>query len=186
MKALAPPPFMASDLRGRLKFRSEHFSVTTARRWRVLTVSGYLRKEGFPEVIEVTLRPRFRALRRGRETQRRPVRTLPAVGRNRRRRPRRAEMFNPRSPATAYDHRTTIVAVVELSGTSWLFDAVAPGVARRTKRSFEARDVDGVARALEQLKAELAKAGFPAARFGLGYEAGRDGFSIARAVTGGN
>jgi transposase len=93
-----------------------------------------------------------------------------------------SEMFNPRAPATAYDHHTTIVAVLELSGKSWLFGAVAPGVARRTKRSFEARDVDGVVRALEQLKAESAKAGFQAARLVLGYEAGRDGFWIARAL----
>ena len=93
-----------------------------------------------------------------------------------------SEMFNPRAPATAYDHHTTIVAVLELSGKSWLFGAVAPGVARRTKRSFEARDVDGVVRALEQLKAESAKAGFQAARLVVGYEAGRDGFWIARAL----
>jgi transposase len=93
-----------------------------------------------------------------------------------------SEMFNPRAPTTAYDHHTTIVAVLELSGKSWLFGAVAPGVARRTKRSFEARDLDGVVRALEQLKAESAKAGFQAARFVLGYEAGRDGFWIARAL----
>ena len=51
-----------------------------------------------------------------------------------------------------------------------------------SKRSFEARDIDGVARALEQLKAESAKAGFPAARLVLGYEAGRNGFWIARAL----
>ncbi len=93
-----------------------------------------------------------------------------------------SEMFNPRAPATAYDHHTTIVAVLELSGKNWLFGAVAPGVTRRTKRSFEARDIDAVARALEQLKAESAKAGFAAARIALGYEAGRDGFWIARAL----
>ena len=59
---------------------------------------------------------------------------------------------------------------------------MAPGVARRTKRSFEARDVDGVVRALEQLKAESVKAGFQAVRLVLGYEAGLNGFWIARAL----
>ena len=48
-----------------------------------------------------------------------------------------SEMFNPHAPATAYDHNTTIVAVLELSGKSWLFGAVAPGLSRRAKRSFE-------------------------------------------------
>ncbi len=93
-----------------------------------------------------------------------------------------SEMFTPRASATAYDHHTTIVAVLELGGKSWLFGAVAPGVTRRTKRSFEARNVDGVVRALEQLKMESAKAGLQAARLVLGYEAGRDGFWIARAL----
>ena len=55
-----------------------------------------------------------------------------------------SEMFNPRAPATAYDHNTTIVAVLELSGKNWLLGAVAPGLSRRTKRSFEARNVEAV------------------------------------------
>lgn len=90
--------------------------------------------------------------------------------------------FDPRMPATAYDHVTTIVAVLELSGKSWLFGAVAPGVGRRSKRSIEARDVGGVVKALEQLKVEAGKAGFPVTRVVLGFEAGRDGFWIARAL----
>ena len=40
-----------------------------------------------------------------------------------------SEMFNPHAPATAYDHNTTIVAVLELSGKNWLFGAVAGPVA---------------------------------------------------------
>ena len=59
-----------------------------------------------------------------------------------------SEMFNPHAPATAYDRNTTIVAVLELSGKSWLFGAVAPGVSWRVKRSFAARDVEAVVRAL--------------------------------------
>ena len=48
-----------------------------------------------------------------------------------------SEMFNPHAPATAYDHNTTIVAVLELSGKNWLFGAkLSPGLSRRTKRSF--------------------------------------------------
>jgi len=94
-----------------------------------------------------------------------------------------SEMFNPRSPATAFDHATTIVAVLELSGKNWLFGAIAPGVKRRVKRNFTARDIAGVTRALEQLKAQAEKAGFAIARTVLAYEAGRDGFWIARALS---
>ena len=93
-----------------------------------------------------------------------------------------SEMFNPHAPATAYDHNTTIVAVLELSGKNWLFGAVAPGLSRRTKRSFEARDIEAVVRAIEQVKAESAKAGFEIGRIVVGFESGRDGFWIARAL----
>jgi transposase len=93
-----------------------------------------------------------------------------------------SEMFNPRAPATAYDHHTTIVAVLELSGKNWLFGAVAPGVARRTKRAFKARDVEAVVRALESVKTESARAGFDVTRMIVGFESGRDGFWIARAL----
>jgi transposase len=93
-----------------------------------------------------------------------------------------SEMFNPRTPATAFDHATTIVAVLELSGKNWLFGAVAPGLERRAKRSFAARHLAGVTKALEQLKARSAEAGFAVTRIVLAYEAGRDGFWIARAL----
>ena len=93
-----------------------------------------------------------------------------------------SEIFNPRTPATAFDHSTTIVAVLELSGKNWLFGAIAPGVKRRAKRSFAARDVVGVTKALEQTKAQAEKAGFAVTRTVLAYEAGRDGFWIALAL----
>jgi hypothetical protein len=41
-----------------------------------------------------------------------------------------SKSFNPRMPMTAYDHTITIVAVLELSGRSWLLGAVASGVDR--------------------------------------------------------
>ena len=52
-----------------------------------------------------------------------------------------SEMFNPSIATTAFDHTTTIVAVLELSGKTWLFGACAPGIARRIKQSIEARDI---------------------------------------------
>jgi transposase len=93
-----------------------------------------------------------------------------------------SEMFNPHTPATAFDHSTTVVAVLELSGKNWLFGAIAPGAKTRAKRSFAAGDIAGVTKALEQLKAQAEKAGFAVTRTALAYEAGRDGFWIARAL----
>jgi transposase len=94
-----------------------------------------------------------------------------------------SEMFNPRSSATAFDHATTIVAVLELSGKTWLFGAIAPGLKTRAKRSFEAGAIAAVTKALEQLKTQAQKAGFAVTRTVLAYEAGRDGFWIARALS---
>ena len=79
-----------------------------------------------------------------------------------------SEMFNPHAPATAYDHNTTIVAVLELSGKNWLLGAVAPGLSRRMKRSFEARNVEAVVRALEQAKGASAKAHLEVTRIVVG------------------
>jgi transposase len=93
-----------------------------------------------------------------------------------------SEMFNPHAPATAYDHNTTIVAVLELSGKNWLLGAVAPGLSRRMKRSLEARNVEAVVRALEQAKGASAKAHLEVTRIVVGFESGRDGFWIARAL----
>jgi transposase len=93
-----------------------------------------------------------------------------------------SEMFNPSASATAFDHNTTIVAVLELSGKNWLFGAVAPGVKTRAKRSFAARDIAAVTKALEQLKAQVQRAGLAVTRIVLAYEAGRDGFWIARSL----
>jgi hypothetical protein len=89
-----------------------------------------------------------------------------------------SEMFNPHAPATAYDHNRTIVAVLELSGKNWLLGAVAPGLSRRTKRSFEARNVEAVLWAVEQAKEESAKARFEVARIVVGFESGRDGSGL--------
>jgi transposase len=93
-----------------------------------------------------------------------------------------SEMFNPSAAATAFDHNTTIVAVLELSGENWLFGAIAPGAKTRSKRSFASRDIAAVTKALEQLKGQAQKAGLAVARTVLAYEAGRDGFWIARAL----
>lgn len=80
----------------------------------------------------------------------------------------------------AFDHATTLVAALELSGKSWELGAVVPGLARRPRRRFDPRDVTGVLTQLERWQQEAAKAGQTISRIVLTYEAGRDGFWIAR------
>jgi len=90
------------------------------------------------------------------------------------------EFFDAHRPATAFDHDSTLVVAMELSGKSWQLGAVVPGVSRRPKRGLKARDTDELLRIIERWKAEAAKAGRTIARVVVGYEAGRDGFWIAR------
>ena len=91
-----------------------------------------------------------------------------------------SEAFDPRKSATAFDQASTLVVVLELSGKSWQAGASVPGVSRRPLRQLEARDLGGVLKAIEQWKAEASKAGREVRRMVVGYEAGLDGFWIAR------
>jgi len=93
-----------------------------------------------------------------------------------------SELFNPRTPATAYDHTITLVSVLELSGKSWEMGASVPGVPRRPLRKIDIGDIGAVIKTTEHWKSEADKAGYTVSRVVLGYEAGRDGFWIARAL----
>lgn len=91
-----------------------------------------------------------------------------------------SEPFDPRKPATAFDHTTTLVTVLELSEKSWQLGASMPGVSRRPLRKIDVRDMSALLHALERWKGEASEAGHTVSRVVLGYEAGRDGFWIAR------
>lgn len=92
------------------------------------------------------------------------------------------ELFDPRKPTAAFDHTTTLVMVLELSGKSWELGASVPGVSRRPLRRVSVGDLAGILKPIEQWKAEAEKAGHRVSRVVLGYEAGRDGFWIARSL----
>ena len=72
--------------------------------------------------------------------------------------------------------------VLELSGKSWQMGASVPGVSRRPLRTLAARDIDAVLKTIERWKEEAHKAGCEVRRVVAGYEAGLDGFWIARAL----
>jgi len=76
------------------------------------------------------------------------------------------------------------VLALELSGKSWEVGAVVPGVARRPKRGIELRNIAALLQAIDRWKVEADRAGRPVARVVLAYEAGRDGFWIARVLSG--
>jgi transposase len=90
------------------------------------------------------------------------------------------KQFTPASAATAFEHDSTLVLALELSGKGWEVGAVLPGVARRPRRRLPPRDMAGLLRQIERWKAEALRAGRTVRRTVLSYEAGRDGFWIAR------
>ena len=80
----------------------------------------------------------------------------------------------------AFDHDSTLVVALELSGKSWEVGAVVPGVARRPRRRLAPRDMAGLLGTLERWASQAGAAGRTVRRVVLTYEAGRDGFWIAR------
>ncbi|NJM91447.1 MAG: IS110 family transposase [Rhodospirillaceae bacterium] len=88
--------------------------------------------------------------------------------------------FDPRHAATAFDHDSTLVLALELSGKCWEANAVVPGVERRPRRRLAVGDLAELLRSIERWKAVAAKANCVVQRVVLTYEAGRDGFWIAR------
>jgi transposase len=82
--------------------------------------------------------------------------------------------------STAYDPNTTLAIALELSGKSWELGAVVPGLARRPRRRLDPRDMAGLLKQVERWKVEAGAAGRTIERVVLTYEAGRDGFWIAR------
>lgn len=83
-----------------------------------------------------------------------------------------------RSPV-ALDQDSTLVAVIEMSQASWLVAGAVPGIARQPLKKL-APDADALLRLLERWRAEAARAGRAVMRIAVAFEAGRDGFWLAR------
>jgi transposase len=90
------------------------------------------------------------------------------------------KQLDPHHAATAFDHDSTLVVALELSGKSWEASAVVPGLARRPHRRLAVHDLAELLGSIARWKLEAAKAGRLVQRVMLTYEAGRDGFWIAR------
>jgi transposase len=80
---------------------------------------------------------------------------------------------------TAFDQDSTVIAVIEMSLKSWLVAGIVPGVSRSPLKKLEP-DEDAVLRLLERWREEARKAGRQITRVVVAFEAGRDGFWLAR------
>jgi transposase len=79
----------------------------------------------------------------------------------------------------ALDQDSTLIAVIEMSQTSWLVAGIVPGVARQPLKKL-GPDPDTVLALLERWRKEAGKSGRAISRIAVAYEAGRDGFWLAR------
>lgn len=78
-----------------------------------------------------------------------------------------------------FDQEFAVVAVIELSNASWLVAGTLPGVARRPLKKLDP-DPAALAQLLSRWRIEAETCGRAIARVIVAYEAGRDGFWLAR------
>lgn len=79
----------------------------------------------------------------------------------------------------AFEQSTTLVAVIEMGANSWLVAATVPGIERQPLKKLEP-DAPTLMQLLERWRSEAIKAGRTIARIVVAFEAGRDGFWLAR------
>jgi transposase len=84
----------------------------------------------------------------------------------------------------ALDQDSTLIAVIEMSQSSWLVAGIVPGVERHPAKKLEP-DESALLRLLHRWRDEASKAGRVPAQAGItriavAFEAGRDGFWLAR------
>src|SRR5215472_16379859 len=80
---------------------------------------------------------------------------------------------------TALDENSTLIAVIEMSQSSWLVAAIIPGVERQPTKKLTP-DEGALLRLLHRWRGEAEKSGRNLERIAVAYEAGRDGFWLAR------
>jgi transposase len=80
---------------------------------------------------------------------------------------------------TALDQDSTLIAIIEMSQASWLVGAIVPGIERHPLKKL-APDAEELLQLLRRWGREAAKAGRAVKRIAVAFEAGRDGFWLAR------
>jgi len=79
----------------------------------------------------------------------------------------------------SFDQEAPLVAVIELSQSSWLIAGTVPGVARQPLKKI-APDEAALLRLLHRWRDEAGQGGRVITRMAVAFEAGRDGFWLAR------
>lgn len=74
---------------------------------------------------------------------------------------------------------TTLIAVIEMSQSSWLVAGIVPGIERQPLKKLSV-DQGALLQLLHRWQKEAARAGHAIKRITVAYKAGRDGFWLAR------
>ena len=80
---------------------------------------------------------------------------------------------------TVLEQDSTLIAVVELSLSSWVVAGIVPGLDRHPLKKLGA-DHDALLQLIDRWRDEAIKAGRAISRIVVAFEAGRDGFWLAR------
>ena len=95
------------------------------------------------------------------------------------RKPKQQKLNDLSRSLIALDVDHTLIAVIELSQKSWLVAGIIPGVERQPLKKLEPGE-DGLLELLHRWREEAEKAGHKIKRIAVAFEAGRDGFWLAR------
>jgi transposase len=96
------------------------------------------------------------------------------------RKPKQHKPLNDLSRSlTPFDANQSLIAVIELSKESWLVAGIIPGVERQPLKKLEPNENE-LLKLLERWRAEAEKSGHKINRIAVAFEAGRDGFWLAR------
>jgi transposase len=87
--------------------------------------------------------------------------------------------FNASRCLTALEQDNTIIAVIEMSQSKWLVAGLVAGVKRQPLKKLDAQE-QGLLKLLHRWSDEADQAGREIKRIVVAYEAGRDGFWLAR------
>ncbi len=90
-----------------------------------------------------------------------------------------SQSLDPSRSLTALEQDSTVVAVIEMSLTKWLVAAIVPGIKRQPVKNIDT-DEEALLKLLHRWRSEAGQAGHPINRIVVAYEAGRDGFWLAR------
>jgi transposase len=90
-----------------------------------------------------------------------------------------SQSFDASRSLTALEQDNTLIAVIEMSQAKWLIAAIVPGIERQPLKKLEA-EPQRLLSLLHRWRSEAGQAGREIKRMAVAYEAGRDGFWLAR------